>query len=265
MAQCPKCGTKIDDSGFMVLCPGCKTTLFLDSDGNLTDPSKDVPEEAHSSGVASDPSPSDAFPSAFADPPSHSPGPTSMSPLAGHEQDPMAGIQPMQGFDGSADPFSNPVDPTQSPNFPSAPEEAGSFFPTDSPSASSTGFDGVGVREETGFPPMPSRQDFGPPDDLLGINSYANSEISQAKDGMLVFRILISGIDSKEVRDSIREAMEDSRFGWNTGELMAQITKGRLRIDSVSPVKASILINRIKSLPVRIRWEQYAITQMEGP
>lgn len=108
-----------------------------------------------------------------------------------------------------------------------------------------------------------SAGEFGTPGDPLGINEFANSEISQAGDGMLVFRLAVSGIDSKEIRESLREALEDARFAWDVPGLMSQINKGRLQIDSVSPVKATILINRIKRLPVEIRWEQNAITQID--
>jgi hypothetical protein len=104
--------------------------------------------------------------------------------------------------------------------------------------------------------------DFAQPGDPLGTTEYANSEISQAKDGPLIFKILISGIDSKEMRESLRSALDDQRFGWNPNDLMSRISKGLLTIDNVAPVKAVILINRIKRLPLKIGWEQYAITQM---
>ena len=100
--------------------------------------------------------------------------------------------------------------------------------------------------------------------DSLDISSYANSEVSTAKDGPLVIKVLISGIDSKEIRQSIREAIEDSRFGWDAQKLMSRINKGQLTIAKLSPVKASILINRLKRLPIKVRWEQNAVTQMEG-
>jgi hypothetical protein len=105
--------------------------------------------------------------------------------------------------------------------------------------------------------------DISPRHDPLGIESYANSELSQAKDGLFVYHVIISGIDTKEIRESLREAIEDSRFGWNAAELMSQINKGELRIDRTSPIKAAILIKRIKHLSVSIRWEQYAITQLD--
>jgi hypothetical protein len=107
-------------------------------------------------------------------------------------------------------------------------------------------------------PPEPS---FGPADDPLNLNEFANSEVSSAKDGPLLFRVLISGIDTREIRESIREVIEDPRFAWDSNEIFSKISKGHLAINGLSPVKASILITRIKRLPVEIRWEQYAIAQ----
>jgi hypothetical protein len=103
--------------------------------------------------------------------------------------------------------------------------------------------------------------DFGPASDPLNLNDFANSEISAAKDGPLLFRVLISGIDTREIRDSIREVLEDPRFAWDSNGIFSKISKGHLAINGLSPVKASILITRIKRLPVEIRWEQYAIAQ----
>jgi hypothetical protein len=111
--------------------------------------------------------------------------------------------------------------------------------------------------------PSSTQNPVGSPGDPLGIQDYANSEISSAKGGPTLIRLLISGIDTKEIRESLREAITDSRFGWDVDAIMNSIAKGELRIENVSPVKASIAVNRIKRLPVRIRWEQYAVTQAE--
>ena len=103
------------------------------------------------------------------------------------------------------------------------------------------------------------------PNDPLGLNAFANSELSAARDGPLLFRIVISGIDSKEMRETIREAMTDPRFAWDVGALLSRIDKGNLTIENVAPVKASVLVNRLKRLPVTIRWEQHAVSQLEAP
>jgi hypothetical protein len=79
----------------------------------------------------------------------------------------------------------------------------------------------------------------------------------------LVVTVIISGIDTKDLRSEIRQAIQDSRFGWDAGAVMASIKGGTLVLPRISPVKASIVINRIKNLAVQIRWEQNAITELE--
>lgn len=101
------------------------------------------------------------------------------------------------------------------------------------------------------------------PNDPLGISAYANSELSSAKDGPLVVTVIISGIDTKDLRTEIRQAIQDSRFGWDSGAVMASLKGGTLVLPRISPVKASIVINRIKNLAVQIRWEQNAITELD--
>jgi hypothetical protein len=101
--------------------------------------------------------------------------------------------------------------------------------------------------------------------DPLGLQAYSNSEISSGQSGPILFRILISGIDTKEIRESLREALQDSRFAWDERLILSSISKGELAIENVSPVKASIVVNRIKHLPIKIRWEQNAIAQTAAP
>lgn len=101
------------------------------------------------------------------------------------------------------------------------------------------------------------------PLESMNLSEYANSEFSQGKDGAFVYNVSITDIDSKEIREFLREAINDTRFGWDPQSIMAQVKHGELLLKNMSPVKASILINRIKRLPVKIRWEQYAITQVD--
>ena len=104
---------------------------------------------------------------------------------------------------------------------------------------------------------------FDNPEDPLGLNEYANSDLSMARDGLLIYKVSIRGIDSKEIRQSIREVIQDSRFGWNADQLMSQITRGELVIENLSAVKASVLVGRLKRLSLNIDWKQNAITQRD--
>lgn len=100
--------------------------------------------------------------------------------------------------------------------------------------------------------------------DPLGLSAYANSEMSGAMDGPFVVTVIVSGIDAKDLRDDIRQVLQDPRFGWNASALMAGIRNGELRLERITPVKATIVVNRIKHLSVSIRWEQNAITDLDS-
>jgi hypothetical protein len=260
MPQCPSCGANQNEDYGMVTCPGCEAILFIDMEG-----------VAHMGQPDPQPDPGTPHVEAAVEPHEELP----MEALA--EAQPESQPEPNFQSDFSPPDFADldPVTPQDSLAFESSPApelppdlapepEIAAPQPDSPPEGASPEFSMDGVlgysESEPENAPIP---DLGPADDPLGINAYANSEFSQGKDGLLRFRVLISGIDSKEIRESIREAIEDSRFAWDPAKVMASISKGTLVIESLSPVKAAILINRIKRSPIVIRWEQYAITQMD--
>lgn len=92
--------------------------------------------------------------------------------------------------------------------------------------------------------------------DLSEIAKFGNSETSLGKDGPYIYDVLIWNIDSKEIRESLRAALKDRRFGWDAERIMTTIKQGAMRIPQLNAVKAAVLINRIKNLPLGISWEQ---------
>ncbi len=89
--------------------------------------------------------------------------------------------------------------------------------------------------------------------DLSDIADFGNADLGQVA---FSYTMIISGIDSGGIRLEVQEALLDSKFGWNVTQLMAQIKDGVLTIQSMSAVKASILMQRVKYLPVKISWRQ---------
>ena len=72
-------------------------------------------------------------------------------------------------------------------------------------------------------------------------------------------RVTIQGIDTPELRSEVEEALSDKKFMWDTDGLMRSVKSGRLIIDNATPLKAAILIDRIKGMNLEIKWEQFAI------
>lgn len=245
MTTCPRCGTALKDEYGMSQCPGCGAFSFIDMDGHAVIQDATPPED----------SPVD---------PNH--GASSIEPggaaSASEFSDP---IESMLGLSSGADSETTPSSEFESQ--PAAPSDFAAIEPFGGEDFSPIEMSVPEVApEQSETEPSTSQPEpaFGPADDPLNLNHFANSEVSSAKDGPLLVRVLISGIDTREIRESIREVLEDSRFAWDSGEIFSKISKGHLAVDGLSPVKASILITRIKRLPVQIRWEQYAITQAQN-
>lgn len=75
-----------------------------------------------------------------------------------------------------------------------------------------------------------------------------------AGEGPYLYTITISGVDSSRLRAELYEELKDPRWGWVALELMEQINQGQLVLQNVNAVKASLLLQRLKPLPIEITW-----------
>ncbi|HWU45099.1 MAG TPA: hypothetical protein VN132_16715, partial [Bdellovibrio sp.] len=89
--------------------------------------------------------------------------------------------------------------------------------------------------------------------DFNDVTDFANTTASV---GSLTYVVVIDGIDSSQLVYQLKEAMTDSRFGWDVAETLAQMSGGRLVLTGMNSAKAAVLINRIKYLPFKISWRQ---------
>lgn len=92
--------------------------------------------------------------------------------------------------------------------------------------------------------------------------AYGNSEESMGREGPLRVRVVVEGIDSPEIREEVKGALTDRKFLWDVEGIMRTINSGCLVIESLTPLKAAIFIERIKGLPLEVRWEQSAINKV---
>lgn len=97
--------------------------------------------------------------------------------------------------------------------------------------------------------------------DLSDVAAFGNSEISGGRDGTLRYNLIIEGIDTADVREAFREAITDKKFVWDIDQILKSVRNGRVLIPNVAPTKGYILVTRLRGLPLKIRWEQYAIQQ----
>lgn len=96
-------------------------------------------------------------------------------------------------------------------------------------------------------------------DDLSDLEDFANSEESSAREGEFFYDVTVSEIDSETLRSAFEEAITDSKFGLDVNAIMSSIKQGTVTIRHINPVKASVLIQRIKSYSFKIDWKQSSI------
>lgn len=263
MIACPVCqkGLEIDERNFGAIssCPECRAVFYVGWDG--------TPELGHHE---PDPVISEAPVTAELEPPTGFEGegvPHLEATPAADEwrpaEEPAPGDAPENpSWSTEAAPSFTPAeggDFVATPEAPMAEPEpvsyeappAGDFAPVETaePAAESPyNFDQpLGAVE----PPAPAVNDSG---DFADVTSYANSDAAAA--GPMSYLIVVRGLELADTFEKLREALTDSRFGWDVEEVMATVRAGELRLKGLNPTKASILVSRIKYLPVELEWKQ---------
>jgi len=90
--------------------------------------------------------------------------------------------------------------------------------------------------------------------DLKDIAGFGNQSLPATGQGALVYDIIISGVDTVELRQQLADCLSDKRFGLDINAVISNIKKGVLHLDHVNPVKATVLLGRLKHLPFKIIW-----------
>ena len=118
-------------------------------------------------------------------------------------------------------------------------------FQEESPEAPS--FD-PGVQE------LPPEQPIEPiPAPEVEVFQFKDSDPAQ---GPMSYSVIVAKIDTKELRNQILEAINDPKFGWDPREVMKSVQAGVLHFNDLNPVKASVLVQKLKDLPIEISWTQ---------
>ena len=97
-------------------------------------------------------------------------------------------------------------------------------------------------------------------DPLAEIARFGNSD-GAGRDGSLRYNLRIAGIDTADMREAFREALTDRKFMWDTDQIVRSIRDGEVSIENVTASKAHVLVSRLRSMPLQIRWEQYVVQQ----
>lgn len=86
------------------------------------------------------------------------------------------------------------------------------------------------------------------------INEFANS--TDVNLTGLTYRVSIQGIDSKALLQEVKEALEDARFNWDVGILLSKRKDGVIQLEQLTPVKAAIVIQRLRLSGLEFKWEE---------
>jgi hypothetical protein len=122
--------------------------------------------------------------------------------------------------------------------------------------------------QASNLPPSPSwtplDQDFGnlsepqsPASAIDEIERFANQDQETLP---LSYDLNIGGLDLPKQIQLLREVLDDPRFGWDTEQILSQITQGVLLLRNLSPIKTSMLVHRIKSSNLEIKWRQNVLS-----
>lgn len=96
-----------------------------------------------------------------------------------------------------------------------------------------------------------SSDDFG--SIVSELESFGNRQTVVAG---ISYDLEVTGLDSKEAQELFREAIDDSRLGWHTDDLVREIRTGVCKFKNLTPVQAFVLAKRIQFIDIEMKWKQ---------
>lgn len=227
--QCPQCGHPLEADFGVATCLKCQAVLFVDMDGNVQ-----LSENAsQSSGLVRSSLEIDS---------------SSMTAEAPPYQDNWLEQSPGENHVQSAFPEQSSSDSEMNP---------GEFSEREvMPEESSMDLAAIEAQPDVQFTegePNLTEAPATESNDLSSVSKYANSDQAY---GPLMYSVTIEEIDTREIRQQVLEALSDQKFQWDTKELGKRIKSGRLKLENLNPVKASVLIHRLQDVPVKVKWIQ---------
>ena len=85
------------------------------------------------------------------------------------------------------------------------------------------------------------------------ISDYGNQEELISN---ISYDVAIKGLDTKEVMQAFKDAIEDSKFAWLIQDILSQIKNGEVTLKNLNPIQAFVLATRIQFLDLDIEWKQ---------
>lgn len=241
MSKCPVCSGPIEDSFGLIECPSCHKILFADFDGALKvhEDGESPSEEGFDEVVAA---PAEEF----------------QEIEMGEKEESQSGwdidrkTHALANLDPEIEPESDFTAEEEKPA-PSEPEvsfdaksDFGSFQVEDAVVE-----DVIESVVET-EPAKPSES--GSLSTIQEINQFANSEVSSLRQGSLIYNLTIKNIDTDDLKQEILEVLKENKLNIDIKNLKFALPT--LELKDLNPVKVSVIVSRIKHLPVEVEWVQ---------
>lgn len=119
--------------------------------------------------------------------------------------------------------------------------------------------------EEAQFEEIVSEESLESPklDMIEEVHQFANSEASSLKEGAFIYTLKIKNIDTEDLKEEILDVLKENKLNIDVQNLKFSLPT--LELKDLNPVKVSVIVSRIKHLPVDVEWTQTsAITGKES-
>lgn len=122
----------------------------------------------------------------------------------------------------------------------------------------------VKISEEATVFPAPTPAPL-PADAIQEIADFGNQPAATTASGLLFYDLHITRIDTLELRKALLDLLKDPKFKFNIEEVDRKIHNGVLVLQRLSPIKASVLVKKIRHLDVAVHWAQGNIYETPAP
>ncbi len=86
------------------------------------------------------------------------------------------------------------------------------------------------------------------------VSAFANSEASSLKHGTIIYNLTIKNIDTEDLREEILDVLRENKLNIDIKKLKFSLPT--LELKDLNPVKVSVIVSKIKHLPVEVEWAQ---------
>lgn len=104
-------------------------------------------------------------------------------------------------------------------------------------------------------PNQQPQQEQGQDQSLKDIAEFGNQPVQDLSSNGLVYDLVISGLDTPEMRSDLEAVLLDSKLGMPFQSLAPKILDGVLKLDNVHPVKAAVLVSRLRQTNLKVGWK----------